>query len=529
MPMLDPPGTISFPTTNVGQDDSLFIGISNNGGDTLFIDSLKIMDGFGGVYSFTAATNVLSNTIVGIMDATPDTSIAGIVFMPVANQIYDDTLMIYFRGSSSAAPMIFKQWINGQGQGSMMAIHPFPFLSFFKSLAPGDSDSMFIKIENPGTDTSFVDSLRFISTGQNTGIEFSVTDTAGPLVNSDTMKILLTFTPSVSDPLFDTLLIFSRSNIGTPRVDSLFISGNYNLTFDPGDPSGNGEITAFDASLVLQKAVGKVFFSPPQDSAADVSANGTVAAYDAALILQYAAGFITSFPSQAVQVKPGIDNISISVNDKISIARKGQIVSFPVETDNPKEIFSIQGAVKYDHELLKFNGISFTALREDILVAANDQGGKVKFALASCNNINDYGKTLLIFNFEALENIKVTTKLIIEEFIIDDIPLKTTDIRSAGDKSIPTDYFMNQNYPNPFNPETTIEYGLSERGKVTIIIYNMLGQKVKTLVNEEQPAGYHSIKWNGRNDNNQAVSSGTYIYLIKVNSFVRVKRMSLIK
>jgi hypothetical protein len=87
-----------------------------------------------------------------------------------------------------------------------------------------------------------------------------------------------------------------------------------------------------------------------------------------------------------------------------------------------------------------------------------------------------------------------------------------------------------QNYPNPFNPSTTIAYNMIEAGKVSIEVFNMKGQKVKTLVHETLPAGEHSVVWNGRNSNGKRVGSGIYFYKLNVNGKSEaVKKCLLLK
>ncbi|MCK4654679.1 MAG: right-handed parallel beta-helix repeat-containing protein [Candidatus Cloacimonetes bacterium] len=89
--------------------------------------------------------------------------------------------------------------------------------------------------------------------------------------------------------------------------------------------------------------------------------------------------------------------------------------------------------------------------------------------------------------------------------------------------------YLHQNYPNPFNPETTISYQLPENGKVELTVYNLKGQKVKTLVNEVLPAGEHSIVWDGIDDNGKSVSSGIYFYKLKTENHEETKKMILMK
>ena len=89
--------------------------------------------------------------------------------------------------------------------------------------------------------------------------------------------------------------------------------------------------------------------------------------------------------------------------------------------------------------------------------------------------------------------------------------------------------FLHQNYPNPFNPATTINYSLKENSKVSLNIYNIKGQKVKQLVNDQLSAGQHSVVWNGKDDNGKSVSSGIYFYKLKTGNFEKARKMMLIK
>lgn len=93
----------------------------------------------------------------------------------------------------------------------------------------------------------------------------------------------------------------------------------------------------------------------------------------------------------------------------------------------------------------------------------------------------------------------------------------------------PQKYNLYQNYPNPFNPNTTINYTLMEPGEVKIIIYNSLGQKIKTLIDNHQTSGRHSIAWNGQDEYGNNVSSGIYFYQLEVNNNTISKRMILMK
>jgi hypothetical protein len=88
---------------------------------------------------------------------------------------------------------------------------------------------------------------------------------------------------------------------------------------------------------------------------------------------------------------------------------------------------------------------------------------------------------------------------------------------------------LSQNYPNPFNPQTTIAFSLKERGAVSLKVYNVAGELVRTLMNESQDKGAHTKVWDGRNDSGQPVSSGVYFYKLVTNNFSQTKKMVLLK
>ena len=90
-------------------------------------------------------------------------------------------------------------------------------------------------------------------------------------------------------------------------------------------------------------------------------------------------------------------------------------------------------------------------------------------------------------------------------------------------------FHLNSNYPNPFNSETTISFLIPKISKVEISIYNIKGQKIKTLVNENLQRGHHKILWNGKNENGETVSSGIYFYKMETDNFSEIKKCILLK
>jgi len=100
-------------------------------------------------------------------------------------------------------------------------------------------------------------------------------------------------------------------------------------------------------------------------------------------------------------------------------------------------------------------------------------------------------------------------------------------------RSVPREYALEQNYPNPFNPETSIQYSVvsdqSITQHITLKIYNLLGQEVRTLVDEAQAAGYYTVMWDGRDRSGSDVPSGVYFYRLQAGLFSETHRMILLK
>ncbi|MCP4633299.1 MAG: T9SS type A sorting domain-containing protein [candidate division Zixibacteria bacterium] len=98
-----------------------------------------------------------------------------------------------------------------------------------------------------------------------------------------------------------------------------------------------------------------------------------------------------------------------------------------------------------------------------------------------------------------------------------------------SDTNLPGKYSLSQNYPNPFNPSTIISYSIPKQSDVTISIINLLGQKVKTIINENQETGEYEINWDGTDQSGKAVASGIYFYQINTGDYTASKKMIMIK
>jgi len=108
-------------------------------------------------------------------------------------------------------------------------------------------------------------------------------------------------------------------------------------------------------------------------------------------------------------------------------------------------------------------------------------------------------------------------------------PREATSVESNPESSLPETPHLSQNYPNPFNPNTRIEFNLHRRSQVTIAVYNFLGQQVNTLLDDEFPAGSHSIDWDGTDYRGKTLPTGVYFYRLETADSEESKKMLLLK
>jgi photosystem II stability/assembly factor-like uncharacterized protein len=140
----------------------------------------------------------------------------------------------------------------------------------------------------------------------------------------------------------------------------------------------------------------------------------------------------------------------------------------------------------------------------------------------------------LLSNFSAGEHILIRFRLFADAFVtgwgwaIDNLEIQQSGLVHIGvPGKIAETYQLSQNYPNPFNPTTKINFRIAARNTVKLIVYNTLGQKIRTLVNRELEAGVYDVTWNGRNEIGTIVASGVYIYRLEAGTFKDVRTWTI--
>ncbi len=351
--------------------------------------------------------------------------------------------------------------------------------------------------------------------------------------------------------------------------------GNYSITPRHQGATKNA-ITPYDASLILRHDAGSLSLSPYQMIAADVSGDGEISSLDATLILKYFVGLINEFPAKREWTFVPHD---YPIDDKNWASAPGSRTYLPLQSDQQSQDFvgilggdvsgnwstltgtaSASVAVAYD--AFQPTADNRTKLAIDLKIAANVSGGNFKLILndprlqfRQCRVTQPASSKVIHAAAAAKQTVTVafaadqplTNQTITFEFIfdraaaadlslsdvamvdvmIDDQHHTITAIDRSPNQDLPGRWDLLQNYPNPFNSETTIGYQVPKTMAVRIEVFNLMGQRLRTLVNAVKKAGHYRIQWDGLDDRGRHVGSGIFIYKIKAGDFEATRKMVL--
>ncbi len=281
-----------------------------------------------------------------------------------------------------------------------------------------------------------------------------------------------------------------------------------------GDVTDDRTISTLDATFVLRHTV---FLSPQYplsglDSvAADVTGNGDISAFDASRILQFEVGFIDELGCNTVVSKKE-PLFTKALWHKVE--KEDEVLVTIDISNNDFDIYSAQFDLKIE-EGLSFNRLNNKPSNWQTLI--NNREGSTLVSMFGVQPLESKSLELVLTKDQRSLNAKVNANVILNEselYKLNELLVNT----------LPDEFNLKQNYPNPFNPSTNIEYSLPEQANVTLTIYNMLGQKVATLVNEALAAGTYNQTWDA-----SSVSSGVYFYRLKAGNKIFTKRMLLVK
>ena len=293
----------------------------------------------------------------------------------------------------------------------------------------------------------------------------------------------------------------------------------------PGDVDFIDGVTVFDLLIVVDFALGVSTPSPDQFRGADINRDGVINIQDIIMIVDII------LPPTAARVSNADDGTSAV----LGLAYDGQ--------HNLRTLLTYDGivrgaqfSIKYDANAIELGTPGISGAQKDLIINYREsQPGIMNVVIANVvgGSLNITDETLLIIPLTVKETSRIPAQITLEQSILvgsqgQSIPVIEKSI-SLDILSVPTRYALHQNYPNPFNPVTDILFDLPKAGPVELVIYNLMGQVVRTLVNSELTGGYHKIRWNGLSDKGAPIATGMYFYQISAGSYHATKKMVLLK
>jgi len=384
------------------------------------------------------------------------------------------------------------------------------------------------------------------------------------LASYDSLYIDFSFSPTVAG---DTTVEYTISS-NDPNFSGLTLQGNgYNMfpaldktIYASTGSQNNGNIITIDESTGTGTTIGASLFSGIKDitihPTTGIMYGLVVRSGDADIVRVSAAGDAYLLFTVAIPTMAGIAFNTIGT--LYGITSGGDI--YTIDLSNETTTFVVTGQGSY-------SGITFNPVTNELWASSRsfvppnkDAIFTVDLSTGDTTIIGHTGLDKLTNDivFDENQNLYgiIGAASAINDFISIDVSngvgtvvgsvgmknilglaFEETGVTSAEDDEntvVPTQFSLEQNYPNPFNPTTTIQFSLPVNSNVKLVVYNMLGQAVATLLNEQRSAGNHSIVWNSSNTNGVKLSSGIYFYKLNATGmngkeFSNIRKMVLLK
>jgi len=352
------------------------------------------------------------------------------------------------------------------------------------------------------------------------------------LSESSTLVFLRAIVSELASPGDMSELAFERFqfNEGDPSVET--VDGTLTVVSLLGDASGNGEVGAYDASLVLQHVVELITLTGPDSAVADVSGNGTLSALDASLILRYVVGMISRFPAEGGIAKHVGSERSIALGPLETT--DGDLLRIPISIDDMAGVLAGDLELRFDPSRLAFVEVRASDRTEAYHFASHAEQDRIRLAFAGVEAPSGVGRIAEVILRPVESDADLpggqtdpVSRLTIHRVSLNEgvMPVRIERV----EVTIPNAYRLSQNYPNPFNPQTTITYDVAEPGTVRLSVYALTGQLVRTLMDGERSIGSYSAVWDGRDDAGRDVASGVYLCRMEAADYRAVRKMLLVR
>jgi hypothetical protein len=324
--------------------------------------------------------------------------------------------------------------------------------------------------------------------------------------------------------------------------------------FVRGDANGDGDVGPGDIVFLLNYLY-RLGGPPCPMAAGDANCDEVVGPGDVVYLINYlyrggpppSCGSGSQILAMASRLStcPGNGEISLllqsrpnlSVVPSSSIEGLRQVSEISVMGKSNQEIAMIHLEIEFDSDQVELLTPQLTSRTQGLQLISGTEDGIQKIGVVDLS-----GQRYVPAGEGALVKLRAKgddlSSIKIRQAILVDVDARRLDVEISKDlkselakpsESKPECFSLSQNYPNPFNPQTRISYSLPQDAHVCLSVYNILGQKVKILLDKHQSAGVQTVSWNGTDDKGNQVSSGVYFYKLSAGEFSDMKKMLLVK
>jgi len=333
----------------------------------------------------------------------------------------------------------------------------------------------------------------------------------------------VTASPNYQEYCYNVSAFFATDNYGD--LESRHSSTACTVPYTFGDSDFDSDCDITDVLSVVDFILELDYPSEDQFRNVDLNADEEINISDVIMMIDIIFGNTGRFLDFDPNEIAFIDLMTDYANSNISLN---------VEYDGP--VRGLEFMLRYDPSLVDIKSPSLVTIQENVMVSYTEvEPGYLKVIAAN----------LAGGHIQGIEQAFLTLPV---EFKGNDIEIATIDLEEinlAGAtgslvqtvarttfsevKVIPGTFALHQNFPNPFNPSTEIRFDLPEASHVELAVYNLMGQKIRSLSSEMMTPGYHAIVWDGTNDFGSQVATGMYFYSIQTNGFNATKKMLFLK
>ena len=436
-------------------------------------------------------------------------------------------------------------------------------ISYIDSLdGEGTSDTVYAWVQVTGGETGEVLSSRVIQPGDtvrvkvmdgdenlNSGAIEDVSITVRNLRSGESETVTLTETGADSatfrgwlstlygvaaNPSTGVMNVVGGDTLVVEYVDALSWAGRNVVLRDTtlvvtlfGDVTGNGRAGAYDASLILQKKVGYIVLPDPNwpnftVEVGDVTGDGRLAPLDASYVLQYVVRKIQSFPVQTQEIPKPV------FGERTVWLERAREEILRVKVDELGGILAGEMELGFDASKVRVIEVRTTDWTEGYLLAWRVDDACVRIAFAGDGWKVGEG-SLVEIRVEPLGEGK-SSSIRLDRVVLNEERMRVRLMDAEVDLIVfPGEYHLHPNYPNPFNPRTTITHDVPRSGTVQLFVYSLTGQRIRTLVDGNRPAGSYSVVWDGTGETGRDVASGVYMCRMVAGEYSAMRKLVLVR